>query len=128
MDRAFLVAITLPLLVLAGAVAYLLRPLPLAALSLGHTRIKDEGVGWLCGISSLTELHLHGEDVGEAGFASLAGLPGLASLALRNVSLSDQVLMVRRRGGGGSGAAALLLGSCRGAAGAPAAPPDMRAA
>lgn len=71
-----------------------LQGLPLVALSLGQTRIRDEGLSKLTVLTSLTELHLVKEEVREMALRSLSSLTGLEVLSLRDMKLTNQTVAV----------------------------------
>lgn len=66
--------------------------LPLKALALGHTRIRCEGLQSIVKLTQLTELHLVKEELKLAGLQTLHGLPELQVLALRDLSLNNNVV------------------------------------
>lgn len=61
-----------------------LMHLPLVALHLGLTKIKDEGLGYIAKLTGLRELNCTKEEVTDAGVSLLRTLNNLESLALRN--------------------------------------------
>eukprot|EP00878_Enallax_costatus_P003223 GHUV01003426.1.p1 GENE.GHUV01003426.1~~GHUV01003426.1.p1 ORF type:complete len:738 (+),score=210.60 GHUV01003426.1:346-2559(+) len=58
--------------------------LPLRALSLGLTRVKDEGMAYLARLTQLTELHCTNEELTDEGIHHLSSLTDLNTLALRD--------------------------------------------
>lgn len=58
--------------------------LPLKALSLGLTRVKDEGMAYLARLTQLTELHCTNEELTDEGIHHLSSLTDLNTLALRD--------------------------------------------
>ncbi|GBF94798.1 hypothetical protein Rsub_07970 [Raphidocelis subcapitata] len=58
--------------------------LPLRALSLGLTRVRDEGMAHLAKLTQLTELHCTNEELTDEGIAHLSRLTELNTLALRD--------------------------------------------
>lgn len=71
--------------------------LPLRALSLGLTRVKDEGMAYLARLTQLTELHCTNEELTDEGIHHLSSLTDLNTLALRDCcEVSGDALLVRR--------------------------------
>lgn len=71
--------------------------LPLKALSLGLTRVKDEGMAYLARLTQLTELHCTNEELTDEGIHHLSSLTDLNTLALRDCcEVSGDALLVRR--------------------------------
>jgi hypothetical protein len=72
--------------------------LPLKALSLGLTRVKDEGMAYLARLTQLTELHCTNEELTDEGIHHLSSLTDLNTLALRDCcEVSGDALLVRAR-------------------------------
>lgn len=72
-----------------------LTHLPLRALSLGLTRVKDEGMAYLAKLTGLTELHCMNEEVTDEGIHHLSNLTDLNTLALRDCcEVSGDALLV----------------------------------
>jgi len=61
-----------------------LTKLPMKALSLGLTRVKDEGMQYLAKLTQLTELHCTNEELTDEGICHLSNLTELNTLALRD--------------------------------------------
>jgi hypothetical protein len=73
--------------------------LPLKALSLGLTRVKDEGMAYLARLTQLTELHCTNEELTDEGIHHLSSLTDLNTLALRDCcEVSGDALLVSLRG------------------------------
>lgn len=69
--------------------------LPLKALSLGLTRVKDEGMAYLARLTQLTELHCTNEELTDEGIHHLSSLTDLNTLALRDCcEVSGDALLV----------------------------------
>jgi hypothetical protein len=73
-----------------------LERLPLVALSMGHTRVRDDGMKSLAKLTSLTELHFVREDIRIEGLKHLSTLKQLHVLAMRDLRVTNQHLQVRR--------------------------------
>lgn len=71
-----------------------LQALPLVALALGQTRIRDEGIARLTALTRLTELHLVREEVREPGLHSLGKMTKLEVLSLRDMRLTNHAVVV----------------------------------
>lgn len=67
--------------------------LPLKSLALGQTRIRQDGMGHIAKLTQLTELHLVKEDLKSEGLGHLSALTGLQVLSLRDMRLSNQIVM-----------------------------------
>lgn len=67
-----------------------LQGLPLLALSLGQTRIRDEGLCRIAALTRLTELHLVKEEMRENALRVLSSLSSLEVLSLRDMKLTNQ--------------------------------------
>eukprot|EP00798_Chlamydomonas_sp_ICE-L_P006589 gene6589-3243_t len=61
-----------------------LSNLNLLTLTLGCTKVKDEGLSYLAKMTSLQELHFEREDMTDVGIKTLSSLTNLQSLALRD--------------------------------------------
>lgn len=71
-----------------------LQGLPLLALSLGQTRIRDEGLCRIAALTRLTELHLVKEEMRENALRVLSSLSSLEVLSLRDMKLTNQSVAV----------------------------------
>ena len=74
----------------AGKDMEVLKAFPqLRELRMGGSRVDDEGVSELGGLTRLETLDLSGTKVGDAGLASLKGLARLRSLDLKGTGVTD---------------------------------------
>src|SRR5262249_52753421 len=64
----------------------------LRVLSLASTRLTDAGLAHLTGLAELRKLNLHNTQTTDAGLASLRGLTRLQTLCLSTTSVSDKGL------------------------------------
>jgi hypothetical protein len=71
-----------------------LTELPLVALSLGQTRVRDAGLAHIAALTKLTELHLVKEDFRLDAYSNMSSLTNLEVLSLRDLHLCGAMLTV----------------------------------